>query len=154
MIQLIYLKDKPVSDSSPSVRTPSSIPVEVEVTSKPSLELTQEPETNEELVIPSSSIPDPPSILETLNPMLEDFDEEEEHPETQAQAFRDYQLARNRVNCGEVWFMAAKILVYITEIFLEVKNYNDADSNGSPWLHKPNLVTKSSERGKKNIWKI
>ncbi|KAI5675605.1 hypothetical protein M9H77_06555 [Catharanthus roseus] len=91
------LKDKPASDSPPNVPTPGSIPVEVEVTSEPSLEPTQEHETNEELVTPSSSILDPPSIPETLNPVLEDSDEEEEHPEAQAQALRDYQLARNRV---------------------------------------------------------
>ncbi|KAI5677937.1 hypothetical protein M9H77_08887 [Catharanthus roseus] len=35
-------------------------------------------------------------------------------------------------------FKASKAIVYITEIFLEVKNFND-----------PDLVTKSSERGKK-----
>ncbi|KAI5668367.1 hypothetical protein M9H77_18220 [Catharanthus roseus] len=31
--------------------------------------------------------------------------------------------------------VAAKVVVYITENFLEVENFNDADSNGSPWLH-------------------
>ncbi|KAI5682812.1 hypothetical protein M9H77_04040 [Catharanthus roseus] len=35
-------------------------------------------------------------------------------------------------------FKVAKAVVYITKIFLEVKNFNDS-----------NLVTKSSERGKK-----
>ncbi|KAI5675337.1 hypothetical protein M9H77_06287 [Catharanthus roseus] len=30
---------------------------------------------------------------------------------------------------------AAKAVVYITENFLEVKNFNDADSYGAPWLH-------------------
>ncbi|KAI5658069.1 hypothetical protein M9H77_26862 [Catharanthus roseus] len=46
-------------------------------------------------------------------------------------------------------FKAAKAVFYIIEIFLEVKNFNDADSNASPWLHYPDLVTKSSERAKK-----
>ncbi|KAI5675748.1 hypothetical protein M9H77_06698 [Catharanthus roseus] len=91
------LKDKRVSDSPPSIPTPSTIPVEVEVTSELSLEPTLEPENKEGLVTPSSSIPDPPSIPETLNPVLEDSDEEEEHPEAQAQALRDYQLARGKI---------------------------------------------------------
>ncbi|KAI5664602.1 hypothetical protein M9H77_23925 [Catharanthus roseus] len=91
------LKDKPVSDSPPSVSTPTSIPIEVEVTYEPSLVPTQEPETNKELVTLSSNILDPPSIPEILNPVLEDSDEEEEHPEAQAQALRDYQLVRDRV---------------------------------------------------------
>ncbi|KAI5683846.1 hypothetical protein M9H77_05074 [Catharanthus roseus] len=29
----------------------------------------------------------------------------------------------------------AKDVAYLIKIFLEVKNFNDADSNGSPWLH-------------------
>ncbi|KAI5658679.1 hypothetical protein M9H77_27472 [Catharanthus roseus] len=69
---------------------PSSIPVEVEVTSKPSQEHIQEPETNEELDILSSNVPDPTSVPETHIPELKDSDDEEEHPEAQAQAFRDY----------------------------------------------------------------
>ncbi|KAI5666811.1 hypothetical protein M9H77_16664 [Catharanthus roseus] len=67
------------------------VPGEVEVTSEPSLEPSQEPETNEKLVTPSSSIPYPPSVLETRDTELEGSDEEEEHPEAQAQALRDYQ---------------------------------------------------------------
>ncbi|KAI5648146.1 hypothetical protein M9H77_34151 [Catharanthus roseus] len=69
----------------------------VEVTSESSLEPPQEPETNRELPAPSSSTPDPPNIPETLNPILEGSDEEEEHSEAQAQALKDYQLARDRV---------------------------------------------------------
>ncbi|KAI5675512.1 hypothetical protein M9H77_06462 [Catharanthus roseus] len=68
----------------------------VEVTSEPPLEPSQEPKTNEELVTTSSSVPDLPSVPETLDPVLEGSDEEEEHPETQAQALRDYQLTRDR----------------------------------------------------------
>ncbi|KAI5667014.1 hypothetical protein M9H77_16867 [Catharanthus roseus] len=78
-----------------SVRLDSAFKIN-DVTSKSSLEPTQEPETNEELVTPSNSIPDPPSIPETLKSVLEDSDEKEEHPEAQAQALRDYQLARDR----------------------------------------------------------
>ncbi|KAI5658473.1 hypothetical protein M9H77_27266 [Catharanthus roseus] len=75
----------------------NSIFSEVEVTSEPSLESPQEPETNLELPASSSSTPDPPSIPETLDPVLEGSDEEEAHPKAQAQALRDYQLVRNRV---------------------------------------------------------
>ncbi|KAI5670914.1 hypothetical protein M9H77_11278 [Catharanthus roseus] len=49
----------------------------------------------------SISTPDPPNIPETLDPLLEGSDEEEEHPEAQAQALRDYQLARDRVRRAE-----------------------------------------------------
>ncbi|KAI5657551.1 hypothetical protein M9H77_26344 [Catharanthus roseus] len=42
--------------------------------------------------------PGPPSIPETLDPVSEGSDEEVEHLETQAQALRDYQLARDRVH--------------------------------------------------------
>ncbi|KAI5668782.1 hypothetical protein M9H77_18635 [Catharanthus roseus] len=66
------LKDKPVSNSSPSFPTLGSIPVEVEITSEPSLEPSQEPKTNEELVTPSSDIPNPPSVLETRETELEE----------------------------------------------------------------------------------
>ncbi|KAI5673637.1 hypothetical protein M9H77_14001 [Catharanthus roseus] len=90
------LKDKPISDSPLSVPTPSSIPVEVEVTSEPSLDSPLEPETSVKLPASSSSTPDHPSILETLDPVLEGSDEEEEHHEAQAQAVKDYQLARDR----------------------------------------------------------
>ncbi|KAI5658437.1 hypothetical protein M9H77_27230 [Catharanthus roseus] len=41
--------------------------------------------------------PGPPSILKTLDLVLEGSDEQVEHPEAQAQALRDYQLARDRV---------------------------------------------------------
>ncbi|KAI5642391.1 hypothetical protein M9H77_00180 [Catharanthus roseus] len=68
----------------------------VEVTSEPSLEPPQEPDNNQVLPTSSSSTPDPPSIPETIDPVLEGSDEEE-HPESQAQALRDYQLARDRV---------------------------------------------------------
>ncbi|KAI5671159.1 hypothetical protein M9H77_11523 [Catharanthus roseus] len=76
------LKDEPISGSPSSVPTPNSIP---------------EPETNPELPATSSSTPDPPSIPKTLDPVLEVFDEEEEHPEAHAQALRDYQFVRDRV---------------------------------------------------------
>ncbi|KAI5657256.1 hypothetical protein M9H77_26049 [Catharanthus roseus] len=62
----------------------SSIPVEVEVISEPSQEHTQEPETNEELDTPSSSVPDLTSVPETHIPELEGSDDEEEQPEAQA----------------------------------------------------------------------
>ncbi|KAI5677724.1 hypothetical protein M9H77_08674 [Catharanthus roseus] len=65
-LEMSCLKDKPNSDSPLSVPTPSSILVEVEVTSEPSLESPLEPETNPELPAPSSSTPDPPSI--PINP--------------------------------------------------------------------------------------
>ncbi|KAI5648414.1 hypothetical protein M9H77_34419 [Catharanthus roseus] len=67
-----------------------SIPVKEEVTSEPSQEHTQEPETNEELDTPSSSVPDSTSVPETHIPKLEGSDDEEEHPKAQAQALRDY----------------------------------------------------------------
>ncbi|KAI5671186.1 hypothetical protein M9H77_11550 [Catharanthus roseus] len=88
------LKDEPIFDSPSSVPTPNSIPVEVEVTFEPSLESPQEPETNPELSASPRSTLDPPSIPETLDPVLKGFDEEEEHPEVHAQALRDYQLVR------------------------------------------------------------
>ncbi|KAI5650983.1 hypothetical protein M9H77_36988 [Catharanthus roseus] len=87
------LKDKPITDNPPSILTPSSIPVEVETISQPSLDPPQEPETNSEFSAPSSSTPVP----ETSDPILDGFDEEEEHPDAQTQALRDYQLARDRV---------------------------------------------------------
>ncbi|KAI5659073.1 hypothetical protein M9H77_27866 [Catharanthus roseus] len=55
----------------------------------------QEPKTNPESSAPSSSTLVLPSIPETLDPILDGSDEEEEHPEVQAQALRDYQLARD-----------------------------------------------------------
>ncbi|KAI5659616.1 hypothetical protein M9H77_28409 [Catharanthus roseus] len=58
----------------------------------------EEPETNPESSAPSSSTPVLPSIPETPDPILDGSDEEEEHPEALAQAFRDYQLARDRVH--------------------------------------------------------
>ncbi|KAI5649232.1 hypothetical protein M9H77_35237 [Catharanthus roseus] len=91
------LTDKLISNSPPSVPTPSSIPVEVEVISEPPLESPLEPETNPVIPTPSSSTYIPSSILETPDPVLEGPDEEVEHPEAQAKALRDYQLARDRV---------------------------------------------------------
>ncbi|KAI5675741.1 hypothetical protein M9H77_06691 [Catharanthus roseus] len=90
------LKDKLISDSPPSVPAPSSIPVEVEVIPEPLLESPLEPETNPVIPTPSSrtcsfSIPENP------DPVLEGSDKEVEHLEAQAQALRDYQLARDRV---------------------------------------------------------
>ncbi|KAI5648344.1 hypothetical protein M9H77_34349 [Catharanthus roseus] len=67
------------------------------VISEPPLESPLEPETNPVIPNPSSSTPIPSSILETPDPILEGFDEEAEHPKAQAQALRDYQLARDRV---------------------------------------------------------
>ncbi|KAI5666940.1 hypothetical protein M9H77_16793 [Catharanthus roseus] len=60
-----------------------SIPMEVESNPEPSQEPTSEPETQVEPVIPSS-VPD------TNEPELEGSHKEEEHPEAQAQALRDY----------------------------------------------------------------
>ncbi|KAI5666154.1 hypothetical protein M9H77_16007 [Catharanthus roseus] len=57
----------------------------------------EEPETNPESSAPSCSTPVLPSIHETPDPILDGSDEEEEHPEAQAQALRNYQLARDRV---------------------------------------------------------
>ncbi|KAI5677843.1 hypothetical protein M9H77_08793 [Catharanthus roseus] len=62
-----------------------------------SFESPLEPETNPVIPTQSSSTLVPSSIPETSNPVLEGSDEEAEHPEAQVQAFRDYQLARNRV---------------------------------------------------------
>ncbi|KAI5675601.1 hypothetical protein M9H77_06551 [Catharanthus roseus] len=87
------LKDKPIIDNPQSILTPSSIPVEVETIFKPSLDPPQEPETNSESFSPSSSTP----IPETSYPILDGSEEEEERPEAQTQALRDYQLARDRL---------------------------------------------------------
>ncbi|KAI5676832.1 hypothetical protein M9H77_07782 [Catharanthus roseus] len=45
---------------------------------------------------PFNGIPNLSNVPETLDPELEGSDEEEEHPEAQAQALRDYQLSRDR----------------------------------------------------------
>lgn len=82
------LKDKPISDNPPSVPIPSNILVEVETISEPSLDPPQEPETNPESSALSSSTLVLPSIPETPDPILDGSDEEEEHPEAQAQALR------------------------------------------------------------------
>ncbi|KAI5681059.1 hypothetical protein M9H77_02286 [Catharanthus roseus] len=62
---------------------------EVEVTSEPSHEHTLKPElaleTNEES-----------NVLEPNEPILDNSDDDENHPEAQAQALRDYQLPRDR----------------------------------------------------------
>ncbi|KAI5666545.1 hypothetical protein M9H77_16398 [Catharanthus roseus] len=87
------LKDKPISDNPPSILTPSNIPVEVETISEPPLDPPQEHETNPESSAPSSST----LVPETSDPIPDGSDEEEEHPEAQTQALRDYQLARDRV---------------------------------------------------------
>ncbi|KAI5659459.1 hypothetical protein M9H77_28252 [Catharanthus roseus] len=91
------LKDKLISDSPPSVPTPSSIPVEVEVIPEPPLESPLEPKTNLVIPAPSSSTHVPSSIPKTPDMVLEGSDEEVEHPEAQAQALSDYQLVRDRV---------------------------------------------------------
>ncbi|KAI5677504.1 hypothetical protein M9H77_08454 [Catharanthus roseus] len=57
----------------------------------------EEPETNPKSSAPSSSTHVLPSIPETADPILDGSDEEDEHPEAQVQALRDYQLARDRV---------------------------------------------------------
>ncbi|KAI5675503.1 hypothetical protein M9H77_06453 [Catharanthus roseus] len=67
-------------------RKANSIPVEEETISEPSLDPPQEPETNSESSTPSSSTPVP----ETSDPILDGSDEEEEHPEAQTQALKDY----------------------------------------------------------------
>ncbi|KAI5677420.1 hypothetical protein M9H77_08370 [Catharanthus roseus] len=90
-------EDKPISHSSSGVPIVGSTLVEMEVTSEPSQEHTQEPETNDELDTPSSSVTDPTSVPETNVPELEHSDDEEDHPKAQAQAFRDYPLSRDRV---------------------------------------------------------
>ncbi|KAI5654257.1 hypothetical protein M9H77_31444 [Catharanthus roseus] len=69
----------------------------VEVSFEPPLESPLELETNPVIPTPSSSTPIPSSIPETPDPVLEGSDEEAEHPEAQAEALRDYQLARDRV---------------------------------------------------------
>ncbi|KAI5654850.1 hypothetical protein M9H77_32037 [Catharanthus roseus] len=63
---------------------------------KPMFFIQIEPETNPEFSTLSSSTPVLPSIPETPDPILDGSDEEEEHPEAQAQALRYYQLARDR----------------------------------------------------------
>ncbi|KAI5666058.1 hypothetical protein M9H77_15911 [Catharanthus roseus] len=88
------LKDKTITDNPSSVLSPSSIPVEVETIFEPPPEPPQEPETNSESSAPSSNTPVP----ETSDLILDGSDEEEEHPEAQTQALRDYQLARDRVH--------------------------------------------------------
>ncbi|KAI5659768.1 hypothetical protein M9H77_28561 [Catharanthus roseus] len=60
---------------------------------EPPLEL----ETNPMIPTQSSSAPVPSSIPENPDLVLEGSDEKAEHPEAQAQALRDYQLARDRV---------------------------------------------------------
>ncbi|KAI5669381.1 hypothetical protein M9H77_19234 [Catharanthus roseus] len=63
------------------------------VMSEPPLESPLEPETNPMIPTPFSSTHVLSSILESPDPILEGSDEEVEHPEAQAQALRDYQLA-------------------------------------------------------------
>ncbi|KAI5656991.1 hypothetical protein M9H77_25784 [Catharanthus roseus] len=87
------LKDNTITDNPSCDPSPSSIPVEEETISEPTLEPPQEPEINSESSALSSSTP----VLETSDPILDGSDEEEEHPEAQTQALRDYQLARHRV---------------------------------------------------------
>ncbi|KAI5657619.1 hypothetical protein M9H77_26412 [Catharanthus roseus] len=87
------LKDNTITDNPSCDPSPSSILVEVEIIFEPTLEPPQEPETNSEFSAPSSST----LVPETSDPILDGSDEEEEHPETQTQALRDYQLARYRV---------------------------------------------------------
>ncbi|KAI5665124.1 hypothetical protein M9H77_24447 [Catharanthus roseus] len=87
------LKENTFTDNPFCDPSPSSIPVEVMTISKPALEPTQEPKTNSKSSAPSSSTP----IPETSDPILDCSDEEEEHPEAQTQALRDYQLDRDRV---------------------------------------------------------
>ncbi|KAI5667870.1 hypothetical protein M9H77_17723 [Catharanthus roseus] len=76
-------------------RNSCSIPVEVEITSEPSQEHTQELETNEELETLSSSVLDPTSVPETHIPELEGSDDEEEYLDAQAQALKI-------INCLEI----------------------------------------------------
>ncbi|KAI5682206.1 hypothetical protein M9H77_03434 [Catharanthus roseus] len=92
-LELPYLKDNTITSNPSCNPSPSSIPVEVETISESTLEPSQEPETNSEPSAPSSSYPVP----EASYPILDGSDEEEEHPEAQTQALRDYQLSRDRV---------------------------------------------------------
>ncbi|KAI5666307.1 hypothetical protein M9H77_16160 [Catharanthus roseus] len=92
-LELPCLKDNTITNNPSCDPSPSSIPVEVETISEPTLEPPQEPETNSEPSTPSSSSPVP----KASDPILDGSDEEEEHPEAQTQALRDYQLTRDRV---------------------------------------------------------
>ncbi|KAI5659461.1 hypothetical protein M9H77_28254 [Catharanthus roseus] len=67
-----------------------NIQMEVESNPEPSQEPPPKPETQVEPFIPSS-------VPNTNEHELEGSDEEEEHIKAQAQALRDYQLARDRV---------------------------------------------------------
>ncbi|KAI5654687.1 hypothetical protein M9H77_31874 [Catharanthus roseus] len=85
------LKAKTNPDSPSDIPVDGNIPVEVEDTSEPSQPHDQ-PETSGGSDIPTSEQP------ETSTPEFENSDEDEEdHPEAQAQALRDYQLSRDRV---------------------------------------------------------
>ncbi|KAI5673315.1 hypothetical protein M9H77_13679 [Catharanthus roseus] len=93
-LEIPCLKDNTITNNPSCDPSPSSIPVEVETISEPTLEPPQELETNFVPSAPSSSSPVP----EASDPILDGSDEEEEHPEAQTQALRDYQLARDRVH--------------------------------------------------------
>ncbi|KAI5659357.1 hypothetical protein M9H77_28150 [Catharanthus roseus] len=69
------LKDNTITDTPSCDPFPSSIPVELETISEPTLEPPHEPETNFESSAPSSSGPVP----ETSHPILDGSDEKEEH---------------------------------------------------------------------------
>ncbi|KAI5676862.1 hypothetical protein M9H77_07812 [Catharanthus roseus] len=92
-LELPYLKDNTITNNPSCDPSPSSIPVEVETISEPTLEPPQELETNSKPSACSSSSPVP----EASDLILDGSDQEEEHPEAQTQALRDYQLARDRV---------------------------------------------------------
>ncbi|KAI5656851.1 hypothetical protein M9H77_25644 [Catharanthus roseus] len=92
-LEILCLKGNTITNNPSCDPSPSSIPVEVETISEPTVEPPQEPETNSKPSAPSSSSPVP----EASNPILDGSDEEEEHYEAQTQALRNYQLARDRV---------------------------------------------------------
>ncbi|KAI5670712.1 hypothetical protein M9H77_11076 [Catharanthus roseus] len=92
-LEIPCLKDNTITNNHSCDPSPSSISVEVETISEPTLEPPQEPETNFEPSATSSSSP----IPKASDPILDGSNEEEEHPEAQTQALRNYQLARDRV---------------------------------------------------------
>ncbi|KAI5649670.1 hypothetical protein M9H77_35675 [Catharanthus roseus] len=151
------LKDKPVSDSPSGIPRIGSIPVEVEVTFEPSQEHTHEPQTNEELDI-LSSVPDLTSVLETDVLGLEGSDDEEDHPEAQAQTLRDYQLSRDRFRRAHkepTRYSYSYIVSYAFAVasYVEEKEplcffYVLKSSNPSLWLRAMDEEMTSSDKNK------
>lgn len=137
-LDMLYLKAKTVLESSTNVPTVGNIPVEVEDTSGPSQEYTHEPETNEELDVLAS-------LLETDVPELENFNDDEDHPEAQAQALRDYQLSRDRARrmSGEpIRYGYSYIVSYVFAVISYVEEKEPScfsnvlkSPNRSLWFH-------------------